>query len=60
MRRVEATTVRSWKWGARLASAIIRAGYSELRVPEVVATMAYMALNIVKFNEQFILNHAHL
>jgi hypothetical protein len=38
--RAEAVTVRFLKYGAEFESAITSAGYSEFRVPEVVATIA--------------------
>jgi hypothetical protein len=40
MRRAEAVTPMFVKAGAALESAIIRAGYREDKLPEVVATMA--------------------
>lgn len=57
MRRVEATTVRSLKYGARLAKAMIRPGYREFSIPDVEATIAYTAyvkgINfLIKFVQQ--------
>ena len=40
--RVEDVTVRSLKYAAELAKEIIKAGYRELKAPEVVATIAYI------------------
>jgi hypothetical protein len=38
--RADAETPICLKYGAAFDSAIIRAGYSDIRVPEVVATIA--------------------
>ena len=37
--RAEAVTLRFLKYGAELDSAMIRAGYREFKVPDVVATI---------------------
>jgi hypothetical protein len=40
--RVDADTLKFLKWGAALDNEIMKAGYKELRVPEVVATIEYI------------------
>lgn len=48
MSLAEDLTLRFLKYGAQLESAIIKAGYKELRAPEVVATIAYIACGVLR------------
>lgn len=49
--RVEAETLKFLKYGAELDSAMTRAGYRELRVPDVVATIEYIDCDLNEYGK---------